>query len=99
MGDYSGLKHHAKVHSFASDGDWCVDSDRRHLYYRPDWLKWGLCRATHGIAPWRPLHPWEIASKMFWGAGGIITQITAVILPLRLFCRAWHWRGAVWCRR
>src|SRR3954464_5121807 len=48
--DYSGLKHHAKVHSFriaTAIVAWILIVGI--FYYRPDWLKWGLRGATHGI--------------------------------------------------
>jgi hypothetical protein len=48
--DYSGLKHHAKVHSFriiTAILAWVLIGVA--FYYRPDWIKWGLRAATHGI--------------------------------------------------
>ena len=48
--DYSGLRHHAKVHSFriiTAVLAWVFIGVA--FYYRPDWIKWGLRTATHGI--------------------------------------------------
>src|SRR5258708_19415491 len=48
--DYTGLKHHAKVHGFRITTAvlaWVFIGVA--FYYRPDWIKWGLRTATHGI--------------------------------------------------
>ena len=87
--DYSGLKHHAKVHSFrlvTAIGAWIVIVGI--FYYRPDWLKWGLRGATHGmeaIGDSLP-YPWGDRDELGLRELGVIIwlQITAVILLLRL---------------
>ncbi len=48
--DYTGLKHHAKVHSFRISTAilaWALIVAA--FYYRPDLLKWALRTITHGI--------------------------------------------------
>jgi hypothetical protein len=48
--DYSGLKHHVKVHSFriiTAILAWVFIGVA--FYFRPDWIKWRLRSATHGI--------------------------------------------------
>jgi hypothetical protein len=89
MRDYSGLKHHAKVHSYritTAIVAWILIVVV--FYYRPDWITWGLRAATHGIeAVGNALpYPWgdrvEIVLRKL---GGIIwLQITVVILLLRV---------------
>ena len=98
--DYSGLKHHAKVHSFriaTAIVAWILIVGI--FYYRPDWLKWGLRGATRGIEAIGDSlpYPWgdriEIVLREL---GGIIwLQITAVILLLRfvLSSIALAWRS------
>jgi hypothetical protein len=98
--DYSGLKHHAKVHSFrmaTAIGAWIVIV--AIFYYRPDWLKWGLRGATHGIEAIGDSlpYPWgDRVEIVLRELGGIIwLQITAVILQLRLVLSsiAMAWRS------
>ncbi len=48
--DFSGFRRHAKVHSFriiTAVLAWVFIGVA--FYYRPDWIKWGLRTATHGI--------------------------------------------------
>jgi hypothetical protein len=48
--DYSGLKHHAQVHSLriiTAILAWVLIGVA--FYYRPDWIKWALRAATRGI--------------------------------------------------
>ena len=87
--DYSGLKHHAKVHGFriaTAIGAWMLVVGT--FYYRPDWIKWGLRAATHGIESIGDSlpYPWgDRVEIVLRELGGIIwLQITAVILLLRL---------------
>jgi hypothetical protein len=100
MRDYSGLKHHAKVHSYritTAIVAWILIV--AVFYYRPDWITWGLRTATHGIeAVGNALpYPWgdriEIVLREL---GGIIwLQITAVIILLRVVLSsiAMAWRS------
>ena len=87
--DYSGLKHHAKVHSFritTAIVAWILMVGI--FYYRPDWLKWGLRGATRGIEAIGDSLPYPWGDRIeiiLRELGGIIwLQITAVILLLRL---------------
>jgi hypothetical protein len=86
--DYSGLKHHAKVHTFriaTAIVAWVLIAGA--FYYRPDWIKWGLREATHGIESIGDSlpYPWgDRVEIVLRELGGIIwLQITAVILLLR----------------
>jgi hypothetical protein len=48
--DYSGIKHHAKVHTFrfaTAVATWLLIIAA--FYYHPEWIKWGLRTITHGI--------------------------------------------------
>jgi hypothetical protein len=98
--DYSGLKHHAKVHSFrlaTAIAAWVLIVGV--FYYRPDWIKWGLRAATHGIEALGDSlpYPWgdrlEIALRELGGFFWL--QITAVIVLLRIFLSAiaFVWRS------
>jgi hypothetical protein len=102
--DYSGLKHHAKVHSYriaTAIAAWGLVV--AIFYYRPDWLKWGLRSATHGIEAIGDAlpYPWgDRAEIVLRELGGIIwLQITAVILLLRVvlssIAMAWRSRRGV----
>jgi hypothetical protein len=87
--DYSGLKHHAKVHSFriiTAILAWVLIAVA--FYYRPDWIKWGLRAATHGIeavgdalpSPWG-----DRVEIVLRELGGFIwIQITALIILIRV---------------
>jgi hypothetical protein len=99
--DYSGIKHHARVHGFrivTAILAWVLIVAA--FYYRPDWLQWGLRTVTHGFE--------EIGDALPspWGArievvlreiGGFVwIQITALIILLRLtlsaIAMAWRYR-------
>ena len=100
--DYSGLRHHAKVHSFrivTAILAWVLIGVA--FYYRPDWIKWALRAATHGIeaigdalpSPWG-----DRVEIVLRELGGFIwIQITALILLIRvalsLIATAWRYRG------
>jgi hypothetical protein len=87
--DYSGIKYHAKVHSFrivTALLAWALIVAL--FYYRPDWLQWGLRTVTHGfeaIGDALP-SPWgariEIVLREI--GGFVWIQITALIILLRL---------------
>jgi hypothetical protein len=87
--DYSGLKHHAKVHTFrvtTAIVAWILIFVA--FYYRPDWIKWGLREATRGmeiVGDALP-YPWgDRVEIILRELGGMIwLQITAVILLLRV---------------
>jgi hypothetical protein len=99
--DYSGLKHHAKVHSFRIGTAilaWGLIVAA--FYYRPDLLKWGLRTFTHGIetigdslpSPWG-----DRAEVILRELGGFVwIQITAVIVIIRMLfsgiAMGWRWR-------
>jgi hypothetical protein len=98
--DYSGLKHHAKVHSYriaTAIAAWILVV--AIFYYRPDLLKWALRGATRGIEVIGDAlpYPWgDRAEIVLRELGGIIwLQITAVILLLRavLSSIAMAWRS------
>ena len=98
--DYSGLKHHAKVHSYriaTAIAAWVLVV--AIFYYRPDWLKWGLRAATRGIESIGDSlpYPWgDRVEIVLRELGGIIwLQITAVILLLRVVLSsiAMAWRS------
>jgi hypothetical protein len=87
--DYSGLRHHAKVHGFriiTAILAWVLIGVA--FYYRPDWIKWGLRTATHGIeavgdalpSPWG-----DRIEIILRELGGFIwIQITALIIFIRV---------------
>jgi hypothetical protein len=87
--DYTGLKHHAKVHSFrllTAILAWALIVAA--FYYRPDLLKWMLRSMTHGIetigdslpSPWG-----DRAEVILRELGGFIwIQITAIIVLIRV---------------
>ena len=87
--DYSGIRHHAKVHSFRIGTAllaWILIVAA--FYSRPDWLQWGLRTVTHGfetIGDALP-SPWgariEVALREI--GGFVWIQITALIILLRL---------------
>jgi hypothetical protein len=87
--DYSGIKHHAKVHSFriiTAILAWVLIVAA--FYYRPDWLQWGLRSVTHGfeaIGDALP-SPWGARIEVVLREiGGFVwIQITALIILLRL---------------
>jgi len=87
--DYSGLKHHAKVHSFrivTAILAWVLIGVA--FSYRPDWIKWALRAATPGIeavgdalpSPWG-----DRIEIILRELGGFIwIQITALIIVIRV---------------
>src|SRR5258708_33390963 len=87
--DYTGLKHHAKVHSFRISTAilaWALIVAA--FYYRPDVLKWAPRTITHGIeaigdslpSPWG-----DRAEVILRELGGFVWfQITAVIVLIRV---------------
>jgi heme/copper-type cytochrome/quinol oxidase subunit 2 len=87
--DYTGLKHHAKVHSFrllTAILAWGLIVAA--FYYRPDLLKWLLRSLTTGIetigdslpSPWG-----DRAEVILRELGGFIwIQITAIIVLIRV---------------
>jgi hypothetical protein len=87
--DYSGLRHHAKVHSFRIGTAilaWGLIVAA--FTYRPDLLKWGLRTLTQGIetigdalpSPWG-----DRAEVILRELGGFVWfQITAVIVLIRV---------------
>jgi hypothetical protein len=99
--DYSGLRHHAKVHSFrivTAILAWVLIGIA--FYYRPDWIKWGLRAATHGIeavgdalpSPWG-----DRVEIVLRELGGFIwIQITALIILIRVLlsivATGWRYR-------
>ena len=99
--DYTGLKHHAKVHTFriaTAILAWLLIGFA--FYYRPDWIKWGLRTATHGIeavgdalpSPWGDRI--EIVLREL--GGFVWIQITAIIIFIRLvfsgIATGWRYR-------
>jgi hypothetical protein len=87
--DYTGLKHHAKVHSFRIGTiilAWGLIVAA--FYYRPDLLKWALRTITHGIeaigdslpSPWG-----DRAEVILRELGGFVWfQITLIIVAIRM---------------
>jgi hypothetical protein len=87
--DYTGLKHHAKVHSFRIGTAilaWALIAAA--FYYRPDLLKWALRTITHGIeaigdavpSPWG-----DRAEVILRELGGFVWfQITLIIVAIRM---------------
>jgi hypothetical protein len=85
---YSGLKHHAKVHSFRISTailTWVLLGTT--LFYKPEWIRWALRTGTHAIEGVGDMLP------SYWGAqaeivlrelGGFLwIQITAAIIFVR----------------
>jgi hypothetical protein len=97
--DYTGLKHHAKVHSFRiSTAILAWGLIAAAFYYRPDLLKWALRTTTHGIeaigdslpSPWG-----DRAEVILRELGGFVWfQVTAIIVAIRLLLSsiAMGWR-------
>jgi hypothetical protein len=97
--DYTGLKHHAKVHSFRISTvilAWGLIVAA--FYYRPDLLKWALRTMTRSIeavgdslpSPWG-----DRAEVILRELGGFVWfQITAMIVGIRLLLSglAMGWR-------
>jgi hypothetical protein len=99
--DYSGLKHHARVHSFRIGTAilaWVLIVAA--FYYRPDLLKWALRALTNAIetvgdalpSPWG-----DRAEVILRELGGFVWfQITAIIVLIRLLfsglAMGWRWR-------
>jgi hypothetical protein len=87
--DYTGFKHHAKVHSFRISTvilAWGLIVAA--FYYRPDLLKWALRTITHGIeaigdslpSPWG-----DRAEVILRELGGFVWfQITLIIVAIRM---------------
>jgi hypothetical protein len=87
--DYTGLKHHAKVHSFRISTAilaWALIVAA--FYYRPDLLKWALRTITRGIeavgdalpSPWG-----DRAEVILRELGGFVWfQITLIIVAIRM---------------
>jgi hypothetical protein len=102
--DYSGIKHHAKVHSFrimTALLAWALIVGA--FFYRPEWLQWGLRTVTHGFeaagdalpSPWGARL--EIALREI--GGFVWVQITFLILLLRLVLSAIAMAWRSWRRR
>ncbi len=100
-GDFSGFRRHAKVHSFriiTAVLAWVFIGVA--FYYRPDWIKWGLRTATHGIEAVGDALPsaWgdriEIVLREL--GGFIWIQITALIIFIRVvfstIATGWRYR-------
>jgi hypothetical protein len=87
--DYTGLKHHAKVHSFRIGTAilaWGLIVGA--FYYRPDLLKWALrtmTRSIEAIGDSLP-SPWgDRAEVILRELGGFIWfQVTAIIVAIRM---------------
>jgi hypothetical protein len=98
--DYTGLRHHAKVHSFRIGTAilaWGLIAAA--FYYRPDLLKWLLRSLTHGIetigdslpTPWG-----DRAEVILRELGGFVWfQITLIIVGIRVLFSgiAMGWRA------
>jgi hypothetical protein len=98
--NYSGLRYHAKVHSFrifTAILAWVLIAVA--FYWRPDWITWGLRTATHGIeaigdalpSPWG-----DRVEIVLRELGGFIwIQITALIICIRVVLSiiAMAWRS------
>ena len=87
--DYSGFKHHAKVHTFriaTAAATWLLIVAA--FYYHPEWIKWGLRTITHAIESAADAipYPWgdriEIALREL--GGFVWFQITLAIVSLRI---------------
>ena len=98
--DYSGIKHHAKVHTFrfaTAAATWLLIIAA--FYYHPEWIKWGLRTITHGIETVADAvpYPWgdriEIALREL--GGFIWFQVTLAIIALRLLLSS---LAAMWRR-
>jgi hypothetical protein len=86
---YSGLKHHAKVHTFRIGTAilaWILIA--AGLYYKPEWVQWGLravTRSMEAIGDAIP-SPWgarlEVLLKEI--GGFVWIQITALIILIRI---------------
>jgi hypothetical protein len=97
---FSGLKHHARVHSFRISTailTWVMLGAL--LFYKPEWIRWALRMGTHAIESVGDVLPG------YWGAqaeivlrelGGFLwIQITAAIILVRFV----FWLiGAAWRR-
>ena len=96
--NFSGFKHHAKVHSFRISTailTWVLLGAA--LFYKPEWIRWALRTGTHAIEVVGDTLP------SYWGAqaeivmrelGGFLwIQITAAIIFVRfvfwLIAAAW----------
>jgi LPXTG-motif cell wall-anchored protein len=87
--DYTGLKHHAKVHSFRiSTAILAWGLIVAAFYYRPDLLKWLLRGVTQGIetigdalpSPWG-----DRAEVILRELGGFVWfQVTVIIVAIRV---------------
>jgi hypothetical protein len=87
--DYTGLKHHAKVHSFRIGTAilaWGLIVAA--FYYRPDLLKWALRTITQGIEAIgdSPPSPWgDRAEVILRELGGFVWfQVTLIIVAIRV---------------
>src|SRR3954454_6134569 len=87
--DYSGLKHHAKVHTFriaTAAATWLLII--ASFYYHPEWIKWALRNITYAIETAADAipYPWgdriEIALREL--GGFVWFQITLAIVSLRI---------------
>jgi hypothetical protein len=90
--DYSGLKHHAKVHSYriaTAIAAWILVV--AIFYYRPDLLKWALRGATHGIEAIGDAlpYPWGDRAEICgsWAAS-FGSRSPPLFCCCGLFCRA-----------
>jgi hypothetical protein len=89
--DYSGFKHHAKVHTFritTAIAAWLLIVAA--FYYHPEWIKWALRTVTGGIetAADAVPYPWgDRVEIVLRELGGFVWfQVTLAILALRLVC-------------
>ena len=87
--DYSGFKHHAKVHTFriaTALAAWLLII--AVFYYHPEWIKWALRDITYAIETVADAipYPWgdriEIALREL--GGFVWFQITVAIVSLRI---------------
>jgi hypothetical protein len=88
--DFTGLKHHARVHTFRiATAVLAWAAIIAAFYYRPDWIKWGLRTGTHGIEALGDSMPYPWGDRIeivLRELGGLIWfQITIVIIAIRVF--------------
>jgi hypothetical protein len=97
--DYSGLRHHAKVHTFriaTAAAVWLLIIAA--FYYHPEWIKWALRTITHGIEAAADAipYPWgdriEIALRELGGLIWFQITLAIVILRIALSVLAAAWR-------
>jgi hypothetical protein len=87
--DYSGLKYHAKVHTFriaTATAAWLLIIAA--FYYHPEWIRWALRNITYAIETVADAipYPWgdriEIALREL--GGFVWFQMTLAIVSLRI---------------